>query len=1461
MSYAVIHSSQQPQIISTSRTEDSSQPIAAPILIDDPLTCANLFLNTLYEKKIIDQKGFLIKDCSLPPMIMLGKTSMERLNAILATSLQIQAFDSVKKITLKNFLLQLDLSKGRIHLVGGIVPWILGSESFNEAGSLLLGEEFFKKIYGNEYLSHFDDRKGDIDIRFKMNSELSELDKEHADPQWAAESFLKNLAKTFHPSIHSESNICDELRKKGGPFSVFHPFFDIEKGNIDRQAFRINFKDGNEFELDLLIASILKKDSLLTCQDLTVDITDYLQDSNVRLKPEGNLFLGWQAIIALLGRLIQLKNLSPHAWARAQSKKIAGFKMLEGYPDELYTRLKPKALGSILQSIIDGHTGRFPIAALMLVIDCLSDLVQNGFHQIDIDQIVQQIKIIEPLPSELKGVRSAMNLMPFDLILAILRLTLHTKNDSQGKEQMSFLTWHYQSYEATIQLSLEKAIELLIQYEMQLKKTESNTGSQTLIDLFAVFQCKIIAERLIGLQIVENRCPKLLKYACECYLKNREDNISLVYELSHALLSSHLQAASQLFLIHLNHTSMLENRHVELFSLLCQQHFLSNNQAQLLEAIHTIVPMAKKICQSESILETKINRLLEDHALSFLRRNKPRTSAYLLKLGKESGLKLGNGDLWLQCVENIFNLNTLQSKQEAMQLWTFADRHGIRLKKNRSKEQLPFYIDFIEALYHQNTPEYLLLGDSLQDWLPLKEKYGELASRIQALIDLKKKNVLEFEVSQKNIQSMFEYLEAWTSNQGNCPFDKIKNIFIDLAKLVAESGKTSWQSNMNRILHLLPKIHPFFADLQVPILNILETALLSGYQSSVLLEILAFILRETPFIDRNLSILITAIKESSSQFSSQELNLILTKNQKFYFEELFRLGKHVEILHLLNYIGQNTDKLIKEESFYFETFLVALLTCIENSKLEDKKSSSFAYQYILLASTILKSTYPEDKVIGLAERTLLACLIDSMQNYLESSFWIQKYLDSIWQNPETLSKEDFYKLFTWAESLINQGMYLGALNCLKYIFKHASEMQGVIFKLIVSLPDEILSEVTMPITKIFKKGITNQKEVLNNLHVRTKIRKLAKILLAFPFQPKKISAALYFLECKLDDSSHTLLNALKACQSMPLELAFRSWKLFRIRFKEFLLEEENDLASNSTFLKCQKTSIQILKNLRNKNFQPAIQEIKQILEYYKDQSTPLGDWIVNPIKKIIVLEDIGNLLLAGYPPYHAKELSLDQIVKNHSMRLFLSNFKIEFHNSNPKEKEIFSLFQEHDHAMTYHMLRKKGTTIFMKGLRIFKALALDAKTMPTHFVDLLELALSNTIEISYEYQEVSEKLLLELFDLFMKFKPNRLEAERIAKVLNNHPLIKEDDGSGLSESQQQIKRSIRAFLGISTIRDKIIEKEEKVAKKSSKKPERCGNILCTFDEAFFIKGFKISSCMVVIGLLLLILGELQEGSK
>jgi len=1467
MSYFLTPTSQK-LFCEASGNPESIDSILSPQPIPRPMIEADRFLKTLYDRDYIDQKGWLKDSISLPPIPILGRGSMKRLDSLLEQTIKINESDLHRVISYKDLLLKLDLDKGRIYLVGGMVPWILGAEGIFEAGSALLGEENFRHIFNEGSLARFDNKKGDLDIRYKIANDT--------DPHFVAEQLLRRLAKEFQPSKYKEEEICNVLRTTGGPFEKFEPFFDVDdvvvdgKGVRKRHAFRINYKDSDGSELDVLIASVLQNDTLLTLQDLTLDITDYLRGSTTQLRPEGKSFNGWQAIAAHLGKLIQLQSINPQAWARAQAKKVFGYRMLEPYPDELYAKINPYALGAILHGIVENHIGGNPAAGVMLLLDSTSNLVQRGFHHSEVDQIVQQNPIERILPNELHAINKASNIIPMELILAVLRLAKHKAEDPLSNHPDSFLTWRIEGCEATIQMTLERAIELIVFYEMQRKVSQKDESLKCLIHLFDTLhgnnkEKEGVSGPLIALDIAAIACPQFLKRACELYFKDREGDTTLALTLVKCLIPRNWQAASQFFWRHLTHVDKIELSQIEQFDHLCRQSFLSDNNNQAIEAIHSLIPMAKKICQESPGFENQIATIIEGYLKIFLGKNRPRTGGYLLRFGMESGLKLDNGDLWLQCVEGIFTLSYPNAKQEAVNLWIFADRRSIRLNHVRSMDQLPFYLEFIEALYQQGTQEkekqeYLRLGDSLQDWIPTVGKHNEFYSSIQSVSEKRKRNELELKISQKNIFSMFEFLERWKPEDAAHGIDTVKQRFVELMALVSKCDKSSWQSYVNKLQRLLPKFIPYFTDdlivLQNSILDIIEAAFHADHQSSNLLEILTLVLREMPLAPRTVLLLTEGLKEGRFSLVSKEFKQVLCKLQKTIFEEFFRQQKHEEIILLIILIGQNADNLNNERKIYFEIWLNAFRTFIEKYKFEEKKGAHVS-RPIFLCQPLLEKMYPKENEADPSEKELLVRLIDSMHEQgliRESVFWIKCYFDSISLHPKEIIPDNVLKIFRWTETISQQGMLIEVAYCLKFIYKHFPEIHNKVFDFILRLPDEFLKVSTSSIAKMFQARIHVDKERIKDIHVRLKIRKLIRVLLETSHNQKKFAYALNFLELGFHDSLEVLHRVIEAGWSKPLKLSHRAWRLFRIRFQEFLADEATMRASSPTIVKCLKAGGPILKSVSKERFTPAIQDIDAIIDRYLDPRLPLEDWLQDPVKQLIIIEDIGSLLCTKFPKI-TMGVGISDVYKIHNLRKRLSKFPIGYNKDNPDHVVIKTLSEVIDQILSYQFIRINDPSLFIKGLFLLKiSLERNQKLLANH-IEIFLLALENSKEPAGLVKLAKEGVFFDVVKIIDQKQPSKHDVERIKQAMRSHPIVKEE---GRTLYQQNLIRYIRSFSGA----DKTIDREKQLTKREIRQLQqiqRCSEKCLKVDT--FLEGLRWSVRMVFLGCIMMILAQYIEDRR
>ena len=713
----------------------------------------------------------------MPPLI---DESMKRLDQLLDKPLRLWAFDLKEGVQSKEALLGLDLTKGRVLLVGRSLIWVLGIKGLNECGNALLGKKRFNHHYNIKSLADIAKKESDSDFRYDTA--------QNEDPVEIAENLLKKLAKKFNTSKYSEESLCNELRKKeGGPFSKFDPFYDIGKTNFNKNAFLIH-QENDELDFDLMIAPILDHNTLLTLQDFTLDITDYIQGKTKVLRPTGKANAGWQCIIALLGKLVQFQCHNQQAWVRAEGKIVEGFRSLSAFPKEVYAKMNLRVVGEILKRL---KINKNPVASCMLMIDSCSNLLHQGFHPTDVDQVCQSFKNEEKLPSTLMDIRKATKQLPIDLVIAVLRISDLSKAKIVERNEITLLEWVQEGQTCTIQQDIKTSLKVLIDYEM---KMQSETTSNKFI-IFREFLLqmgfKVNSEKnkLLILQIIQTKFPELIEFACDQYLKNREHNSKLAIPLFNFMMGIDRKIALNSFGTHLNHVKSISKEHLESFEKILPTLQSPGSPASDLPSINHIVSMGQVLAAKGPNYRDTVTSLIEKTVTDFLNNQRPESAAFLLTLSAQSNLSPGNSSLWIEACQELYMVQ--DRLIETVNLWTLAERQGIWKNALNCNDYKAFLVPFCEALYKKNTPDCVRIAHTVLDWLSGTQQHDEFTKRMGDLLSLRQIKMAEQKTSENNVEKLFNSFSLLLITPESKNSKEAKQSFLCLIDGLSEQNPSS----------------------------------------------------------------------------------------------------------------------------------------------------------------------------------------------------------------------------------------------------------------------------------------------------------------------------------------------------------------------------------------------------------------------------------------------------------------------------------------------------------------------------------------------------------------------------------------------------------------------------------------------------------------------------------------------
>ena len=912
------------------------------------------------------------------------------------------------------------------------------------------------------------------------------MNSQEADPAHFAENWLESLGKTFNLDKHQLPDICNELRKKGGPFKKLDPYFDLKNGQVVNKAFLINHCNERGIEMDLMIVSLMKSCSLFTLQDFTLDITNYLLGKSAVFRPSGNSCFGWQSLISNLGRLIQLQDFQAQAWARATIKKINRYRCLEPFPNALYENMRAKSLSSILKGVLENHLKKNPAASCMYLLEAASDLLNRGFHPLDVDKISQMITLEGQLPPDFKIMKEIKQHFPIDFLLAFFRLKKTDRSIVQSETEDGFVHWLHDRYECTIYLKKSKAIEILILYELQLRAGQfhEHVFSETMLQLEAL-PCKEKSgpKEFLVLQAVQTHDPEFMIFACDLYFKNCKNPLAVDRFL--AFLSTvHRKKARQLFVLHLKQVEGHTDLHAALFENLAD---FSTDELQLtekIETIHCIIAMGQAILKRSPQFQDKINQVIQTR-INHLKNHQPKLGCYLLRHSAESHLISKDCRLWLECCESL--LGTKNGLEDAAKLWALADHLGIWENFRCPEDLKDFVIHFVEALFQEGSDPKIRIGGALLKWIEFDQYADRHTQRVEKLQKLQALKEAEFEASQGDLKKKIEYLKKALSQPALMDKSKIRGVFLEILEIVSGMpyNKMIWNDNFNMLLKLmnLPQIEEFLLDgpCKSELIKIIESAYHSNFFTEAFSQMFNKILLLKPFDHKIVPLIIRVVREQRFECSGTFCKNTWRDVQGDCIREFSAHAKDEDLLYFIRFLDhQNLSLCVTEET------LTIFLTSLQRVLQVQHKGLSSASEH-LHDCALMRSKCCEELITGLGPSLMLQQIIEALLSYPwageEAVHWIHLYLKRLNWTEKGLSAADAEKLIQWTENLTAQGIHKGTLSLIRLLGENKPDLEDKLFKLLMEMPEECFTyDLQLP-ANLSIKAIKKNPEILESWHI------------------------------------------------------------------------------------------------------------------------------------------------------------------------------------------------------------------------------------------------------------------------------------------------------------------------------------------------------------------------------------------
>ena len=1279
----------------------STSTIPTTKLISKELIDAEWFINQLDEDKITDKDGWILETFKLPEMPELLLQSKERLDLLLQKMISLSVFGSKKDNTTKHFLKGLSRDKGRTYLQGGAVLWVLGSQGIYHCGTKL--HKKFSEKYSLSSLSYYDEKKGDTDWLHVTHSQAE-------DPCLIAQGLLEYLAEGFKSRKHTQERICYELKRREGSFAKFDPFYKIKKQNFEKNGFLISYL-GSDNDLDLMIASIIDLSSLLTQQDLRLDITDYLYDTSVPLRVTGKSFKGWQAIVAILGKIIQFQSLNHQAWGRAQTKKILGFRTLSPYPPQVYAKMKISVLSDLLSRLSKQHISKNPPAALMLLLDSASDLLAHGFHPLEIDQLCHSLNLDIAHYPLLATFYKSIHAFPIDALLAMIRLGQSRKNKEVTYNNKNALIWCPYEHLCIIQLEVPKALECLIKFEMIFKTASNPEKTSLLNELFQTLHIKVQVSLDINssmpfsFEITKMYFPQHLTFVCELLFINFESNDVIALTLINEVIKENASLALKMFYSHLRAVKTVNSLHITIYKKFIDNYVSKFNPGHFYEAINHICGLGILLGKKSPELIQEVNKVVENVIRHLLENEHYSHVFYLIKLyTPQKGFSITQTESWMQCCIGLYKQS--KSIKEAVKFWKIGNKKGIWDKPSPLKLHKFFLIEFVKSLYNETSSESIQIANRLLDWLPI-DSHEEYSSETKALFEKRKQTMIELQtIHEKDIQLRFEKI-----SKGSLDLGEKKTALSIYKKLIVYFNEPkidleAWRINVNKVWQTLTNntVTEFFEtqseEWQTFILNYVESAFNSDFHSQVILDILEkeIKVKQPPKLAKKL--IVRGIQEERFAHIQDHFKATLKDILDDLILGLFKDSQYSLILSVCHFMVRSNIECKYTQDFYHSVYLKSFIVLLKQETseiiLEDSLLfcvNHFHSHYVMIADT----QHPD-------QRKDISELIEGLLNYRCYSLavkWIETLLNCLENQNQGTSPEMGLQVLSWVKTISKHEPMQNLKPFVLFLYKKAKHIQDQLCKLIIDLPDEFLTVDPITSGDIFFHSLEKNKECVDRSLI-SKIQRLIPILLSPPNSLKTFSLALKFYENNIDHTWESLADLNRALNGTNHnELQLRCCKLYRIRFIEYLYSNDFNNCSRSIFLTSMKSHYKAIQLLIKKKTPHTDTEIAEWFNFYLDKKVPLENWIEDPAKLNDVVGDIFHVFNSLFALM--KNISDEKIKMILSLRIRV----VEHLKNNPIANNLMS-FQENfisvDEAIIDRLFDSKDPDLYHEGIKLLYVL-------------------------------------------------------------------------------------------------------------------------------------------------------------
>ncbi len=1246
-------------VINTSLNKSPESNKTTPTLPSD------LFLEECLRLGIIDSQGN-IQTHNLPDLPLPSQKAINAINAWLDRKIHFKTGNTHMNCSVRSFLNCLDLSKGRLYLVGGALKKFLGASWFQAAAETLLGLENYEKTKVNGGLV-FNFKSGEVDLRFVAYDQKQ-------DPRSLAENFLKNIVECHAPSNVDTTGYCNELRNATGPFEVFDSHITIENGIKVSDTFLITTKAEIGEEIDLLLASKMKEQNVLSMEDLFLDITDFLKNSKAPLQLTGTTCFGWQSVIAYIGKIIQVQHVNKKVWTRVMIKFTERYRCLIPLPEAMYEGLNLVKLTTQLQRAARIHLQNNPIAQTILLINGMADLLHRQFHEADVDQLCKLFPVEADLPQTLKIMRHYAEKLPMTIVLSCLRMAVHLYPNNTPLK--------YGPWEIHLPQNLQHALEKLIAFEKQIAQYRG--AFKNLLHDLGIIQIDPKTQDRWIIAIIKKLLPDFLEFGCFLYFKNQEENTGLTTEL--VSLLPPLRAV-QMLTIHLNHVKTVSKEHLTLGKSVIVSLLSHFKNIHPVEAVNHVIALLKTLSTfSKSDIITLL-KALENIVEQLINKQSCKIACLILKSTAEAGFVIENYSLWLVCFKYLFQEENDWNK--LLKFWNLVER--VRGSQNLIQEpqDLDFFVPFITALSHQDNCTYVELANELLDKINLQAsgnrakipnplRMGEEITCASGLcqspdaqvisssilnIQIQKK-MAEITAAKKTenyglfkskiTQPVFTSLEEWKKNTTSPMDKKTQQEFIQwLDHFHARASVLSWlsQTPVHFIAEVISSTEYSQAnqnEVLTSIRNIVTLYMDRGDFSEPIINLLAFLLSRLPQNQDILKLLMRLVSdESRPTVVTEKLRETLTTCQTDIIEKLHSSSSSHEICRFLNYFETHNIQWTMNDELLYLVYLPAIRTTLQK-----QTCRGYIPRYLEAVLYSFKEAVPQ---ITSLNHPLNPSQLHEMESFIEEltglyknygqEEWIHLYLHVSSQTIPPPSSIDILVL-DWTKKLIQQNICQSVPPLLGLLHDRFPQLKKQIFYLIMTLPNTILFNHLSVCCKILLSCSQAGFLKKNSFHVNSKILDFIKEILQSPSSFEFQKTALDIIENGIKDVSQQEYLVKK---NLPFitdpSLKVRIWSLFRIRFHEYLLQLKPPYEAVSSWVKTWRISHTLLQSLAEKQDKKLLIPLeKNSLDFYLDNNIPLIKWLEKKKLAHLIMEDIESIFSALHQ-FSAENISLQHLKK------------------------------------------------------------------------------------------------------------------------------------------------------------------------------------------------------------------------